>query len=109
MQQLKSLLMAFVIVLLCMPPSWAERKTHSPKVNRREHHQKNRIRQGVKSGELSKEEAQTLKQEQKNIHSKEKEYKSDGTLSKEERKELHKELNEASQNIYEEKHDAEKH
>ena len=87
---------------------FAERKKRSPGVNRREHRQKNRIKEGVKSGELSKDEAQTLRQEQKAIRQEEREMKSDGTFTKEERKELHKELNEASQNIYEEKHDAEK-
>lgn len=86
----------------------AEPGRRSPGVNRRERHQKKRINQGVRSGELTKQEAKELRQEQREIHQKEREMKSDGTLTKEERKELHEDLKESNQNIYEEKHDAEK-
>lgn len=86
----------------------AEPGRRSPGVNRRERHERKRIKQGVKSGELTKEEAKELRQEQREIHQKEREMKSDGTLTKDERKELHQDMNDASKNIYEEKHDSEK-
>ena len=82
--------------------------TDDPGVNKRQHRQKDRIKQGVRSGELTKEEAKSLRGEQKAIREKERAYKSDGNLTKDERKELHQELNESSQHIAEEKHDAEK-
>lgn len=88
-----------------------ERKEHvkksDPGVNARQEHQKDRIKQGIRSGQLTKEEAQQLKETQKEIRQEEKEYKSDGTLTKEERKDLHQDLNAASKEIYQEKHDAE--
>jgi polyhydroxyalkanoate synthesis regulator phasin len=102
----------FIVLLVAalVAPSFvfAKPAKRSPGVNARERHQKARIHEGVKSGELTNEEAKTLRQEQKSIHQEERAMKSDGKLTKEERKELHKDQNEASQNIYEEKHDAEK-
>jgi hypothetical protein len=86
----------------------AQHPTADPRVNRRQHVQRDRIRQGVRSGELNREEAATLRHEQRQIRREERAYKSDGVLTRAERKDLHQDLNAASQNIYEEKHDAEK-
>jgi polyhydroxyalkanoate synthesis regulator phasin len=80
----------------------------TPGVNAREHRQKARIREGVKSGELTKDEAKSLREEQRAIRKEEHEMKSDGVVTKEERKELHQDLNNANKNIYNEKHDTEK-
>jgi hypothetical protein len=82
--------------------------TRDPGVNHRQHRQHDRISQGVRSGELTREEAKTLATEQRAIRREERAYKSDGVLTRAERKDLHQDLNAASQNIYEEKHDAEK-
>lgn len=76
-----------------------------PGVNKRQDNQHDRIVQGVKSGELTKAEAQSLRTEEKAIRLEEKEYKSDGKLTKDERKDLHQDLNEASKDIYNQKHD----
>jgi polyhydroxyalkanoate synthesis regulator phasin len=109
MKKLFSLVILFVVGFVFVAPSLqAEPGTRSPGVNRRERKQKARIKQGVKSGELTKDEAKELRQDQREIRQKEREMKSDGTLTKDERKELHQDLKESSQNIYEEKHDAEK-
>ena len=90
------------------PAVFARDGTRDPGVNARQHHQHDRIQQGVRSGELSREEAQTLRGEQRDIRREERRDKADGVLTGRERRELHRELNEASQNIHEEKHDAEK-
>lgn len=78
-----------------------------PGVNHRQTHQRKRIHRGVHSGQLTKDEAKSLAQEQKAIRQEERAYKSDGALTKDERKDLHQDLNKASKNIYREKHDAE--
>jgi hypothetical protein len=78
-----------------------------PGVNARQHNQHDRIAQGVRSGSLTRDEAQGLRAEQRSIRQEERQYKSDGTLTREERKDLHQDLNVASQSIYNEKHDAE--
>ncbi|TKB78666.1 MAG: hypothetical protein E8D45_04095 [Nitrospira sp.] len=79
---------------------------NTPGVDRRQHRQKERIKQGVRSGELTRDEAKGLREEGKAIREKERAFKSDGVVTKEERKELHQDLNERSKNIAQEKHDA---
>jgi hypothetical protein len=84
------------------------RGTRDPGVNARQHHQVDRTKQGVRSGELTRNEAKGIREDRRDIRQKEREYKSDGTLTREERKDLHKDMNQASRDIYKEKHDAEK-
>lgn len=85
--------------------SLASAGTRDPGVNQRQHHQHARIAQGVKSGELTRLEARGLRAEQRAIRLEEREFKSDGVLTGAERRELHRDLNEASRDIYREKHD----
>ena len=100
------LMVVLVVLATFIAPVFAG--TDDPGVNRRQHRQKDRIKQGVRSGELTKEEAKSLRGEQKAIRQKEKAFKSDGQLTKDERKDLHQDLNQASKRIHEEKHDEEK-
>lgn len=86
----------------------AQAANRDPGVNRHQHRQEHRIKQGVRSGELTREETRALAQEQRAIRQEERAYKSDGKLTKEERKDLHQDLNQASRNIYQEKHDSDK-
>ncbi len=95
--------LAAILVMTFAAPVFADPK--SPGADRREHRQKQRIKQGVKSGELTKEETRSLKAEQRAIRAKEHRMKSDGSLTGEERKELHRDLNESSRNIFQDKHD----
>jgi hypothetical protein len=78
-----------------------------PGVNARQHNQHDRIVQGVRSGSLTKDEAKGLRDEKRSIRQEERQYKSDGALTRDERKDLHQDLNAASRNVYNEKHDAE--
>lgn len=87
---------------------YAEPGTNTPGVRARQHNQSHRINQGVNSGELTRGEAHDLREDKRDIRQQKRAAKSDGTVTGEERKDLHKSLNESSQNIYEEKHDAEK-
>ncbi|OGI42143.1 MAG: hypothetical protein A2V92_06890 [Candidatus Muproteobacteria bacterium RBG_16_65_31] len=87
-----------------MPPP----AVRDPGVNDRQTRQQERIGQGVRSGELTKEEAKDLAAEQRAIRKEERAYKSDGKLTGEERKDLHQDQNAASKDIYQGKHDAEK-
>ena len=79
--------------------------TRDPGVNQRQHHQRERIQQGVKSGELTRRETGKLAEEQRDIRQLERAYKSDGTLTGAERRDLHHEQNQASHDIYRQKHD----
>ena len=77
-------------------------------IDQRQHNQADRIRQGVRSGELTKSEARGLVKEKREIRQTERQYKSDGVLTRDERRDLRQEQNQASRHIYKEKHDGEK-
>ena len=83
-------------------------KAHTPRVTHREHAEKARIAQGVRSGELTPDETKALRTQQQTIRTEKKEAKSDGVVSPTERKELRQDVREASRNIYTEKHDGDK-
>ena len=83
-------------------------KQRDPGVNHRQHHQSARVRQGVRSGELTRTEVQGLNEQRREIRQQEREYKADGKLTRDERKDLHQDMNALSKDIYNEKHDAEK-
>jgi hypothetical protein len=76
-------------------------------VNARQHEQQRRIGEGVRSGELTKSEAKGLEKEERDIRVEERQFKSDGKLSAEERRKLQTDLNKTSHDIYNQKHDAE--
>lgn len=81
-------------------------RARDPGVNARQHHQAQRIGQGVRSGELTGREAAGLARDQQRIRQTERELKADGTLTAAERRDLHREQNQASEHIYDQKHDA---
>ena len=76
-----------------------------PSVDRREDRQHDRIAQGIRSGELTRNEAQRLMAEQRMIRQEERLYKSDGVVTPWERRDLQRDLDVASQHIYNETHD----
>ena len=97
MQGLKTKLLIATLVAL---PTVALAGTHL-----RQRDQQHRIAQGVRSGALTRDEAKSLRSEGRGIRQEERAYKSDGTLTAAERKDLHQDLRQASRNIYVEKHD----
>ena len=70
----------------------------------RAQNQHQRIRQGVKSGELTRPEAKNLREDQKDLHQDLKLAKSDGKVTRRERKIIRKEENKNSREIYRKKH-----
>ena len=94
-----------VVALSTMVISTAYAGTRDPGVNKRQHNQHARMHDGVKSGELTRSEAHALRAEQRATRTQEREFKSDGVLTRGERRELHRDLNESSRDIRREKHD----
>ncbi|MFC4309051.1 hypothetical protein ACFPN2_08165 [Steroidobacter flavus] len=86
--------------------SQAEAGVRDPGVNARQQNQRQRIQQGVRSGELTRRETGKLAREQRDVRQLERAYKSDGELTRAERVDLHQEQNQASRDIYQQKHDA---
>ncbi len=75
-------------------------------INRREHNQRQRIAQGVRSGELTWREAARLGREETRIHNEERRFRSnDGHLGPRERAKLERDLDRTSRDIYRQKHD----
>ncbi|HTO93623.1 MAG TPA: hypothetical protein VMM80_04605 [Bacteroidota bacterium] len=106
---IKSVLCAFVF--FCATTALAQDqnppqapKDRTPVVRERQANQKARIRQGVKSGELTKGEARKLHQEQKTIKAEKQMAKADGKVTHAERAKLRKDQNKASRDIYKLKH-----
>ncbi len=74
-------------------------------VNQRQRNQQKRIRQGVRSGELTRNEVRKLEKQQVWIHRHEVKAKSDGEFTNKERAKIHREQERASLHVYKEKHD----
>ena len=74
-------------------------------INRREYRDQQRIRQGIRSGELTRREAGRLEAEQARIRVNERYTRRDGYISPRERARLDRELDRASRDIYRQKHD----
>jgi hypothetical protein len=84
-------------------------QTGTPKVDARQENQKERIQDGVRSGEITKPEAKKLRAQQKHIRKTERAMKADGQMTKKERKVLDNKQDRASQNIKHENHDGHNH
>lgn len=75
-------------------------------VNQRQREQQQRIRQGVRSGELTRVEAARLQSEQARIRAAEaRARRSGGVFTTRERAHIQRELNQSSRNIYQQKRD----
>ena len=78
----------------------------TPRVDAREVKQDARIQQGVASGQLDAKETYRLEKEQAHINREQANAKTDGTVTKGERKHLNHLQNKASKVIHHQKHDA---
>ncbi len=87
--------------------NYDSRGSHS-NINQREAFQRNRIAQGVRSGELTRGEARALQFEQRRIENIEQNYRSDGRFTREERADIQRRLDRSAQHIYQETHDADR-
>lgn len=76
-------------------------------VDQRDLNQLHRINQGVRNGSLTPDEAKGLRQREDSMEAMEKQFEGDGKLSRDESKQLNQQLNDASRNIFAEKHDTE--
>jgi hypothetical protein len=82
------------------------RRYYQNGVNEREHNQQQRIRQGIRSGELTRVEAARLERQQARIRLDEaRARRSGGEFTPRERARIQRELNHSSRNIYRQKHD----
>jgi len=78
----------------------------TPRLNAREHNQRQRIAQGVRSGELTRPEAHRLVHGEIGLHRAEHCAKADGVVTRAERFRLERHADRMSGRIYRQKHDA---
>jgi len=95
-------------LLAATVPAVATAGTRDPGVNARPHKQQQRIQQGWRQGDLTRHEGRRLQHEARDIRMKERAYKSDGELTRGERRDLHRDLNHLSRDIHRERHDAQR-
>ena len=82
MKKFFAVMLALAGVLAVVNASYADtRHARDPGVNARQHNQRDRIQQGVRSGELTRRETGKLVHEQREVRQLEREYKSDGALT----------------------------
>ncbi len=93
-----------LLILGLAAPLFAGDRT--PNLNQREHNQRQRITQGVRSGELTRPETRRLARGEIKLHRNEAIAKSDGVVTARERARLQAEANNMSARIYRQKHDA---
>ncbi len=79
-------------------------QTVTPKINQTQKQQQARIKQGVKTGELTPLETKKLEKQQLNIRHAKKVAKSDGVVTKRERRHILNAQKRANKNIYKKKH-----
>ncbi len=91
-------------ILLASLAALSSAQDKTPGVDKRERIQQHRIRQGVKSGELTRGETRRLERQEGKIKADELAAKSDGKVTPGERRKLHRELNRESRRIYRSKH-----
>ena len=77
----------------------------TPRLDAREHNQRDRIAQGVRSGELTRPETRRLVAGERRLHRHERYAKADGIVTPGERARLQRNANRMSQRIYRQKHD----
>jgi hypothetical protein len=98
MKRLVSMLLSGALVLGLSAVSFAG-------INGRQHREHQRIRQGIRSGELTRFEARRLGAQQARIRAYERYARRDGEISRRERAHLDRGMDRASRNIYRQKHD----
>jgi len=74
-------------------------------IDRMQSRQQAQIRQGIRNGSLTPHEARRLATEQRQIAGLERRYRADGVLTRDERRDLRGELQDANRHIYNQSHD----
>lgn len=101
-----SALGALALVFMLSADSAAQQSPRRGSINSRQQNQRQRIRQGVRSGELTARETGRLVAEQVHINRMEDRFRTSGDgLSNRERVRLQRELNQSSRHIRRQKHD----
>lgn len=98
---MKTLLMSAALLLML-----GAAQAQTPAINHTQRNERARIRQGVRSGELTRPEAARVAAQQANITQEKRAAKADGVVTPAERQDIRQDQRRASRTIYRQKHDA---
>ena len=101
----KTLFSAFAALALLTINFAASAQTATPGITARQRNEQARIRQGVRSGELTRAEAARLKGREADIRQDKRAAKADGVVTRDERQDIRKDERQTSRAIYRQKHD----
>lgn len=104
---MKKRVLIILIIGLSVSGIFAQ-STKTPKINKKQKAQVEKIKQGIKSGELTRLEAKKLMKQKAKLQRKKKIAKADGVVTPKERKQLRKEIRKQDAKIYKQKHDKQK-
>lgn len=98
-----------VLIAAAFPVASYAAGTRDPGVNQRQNNQQQRMQQGARTGDLTRNESRNLQGQARNVRQEERVYKSDGNFSRAERADVHRDLNHLNRDIYSERHDGQQH
>jgi Spy/CpxP family protein refolding chaperone len=96
---MKKLLLLSAIVMVFSMASTSFGQGHNNRNERR------RIERGVRSGQLTRDEARDLRERQQQIRQERRVYRSDGNISRDERRDLRNDRRDLGRQIHSERHD----
>lgn len=98
-------IMVLVSLFMIITAGILRAQDNTPVVDKRQHRQQARIKQGVASGEVTRPEAARLKAEQRSVRRSERRAKADGQVTGRERAKLNRKQNRVSRDVRRQKHD----
>ena len=107
MKKLVSMLMVLGLCAMASAAAFAQDGNpynNTPRINQRQREQQRRIRQGVRSGELTRGETKSIEKQERDIQQDKRDAKADGVVTTQERREILHDQNQASRRIYRLKH-----
>src|SRR6185436_14766391 len=81
------------------------RGTNTPAIDKHQEGQRDRVKQGVASGQLTHKEAHRLRSKEADVRQEKRAAKADGSVSAEERASIRKKQDKVGKDIYNQKHD----
>lgn len=102
---MSAIVVALLAGALAAPAAAAER---GPGIHARQHFQRHRIEQGVRTGDLTRTEARGLRQEARAIRFEERAFRADGRFTAPERAHVQRDLDRLSHRIDRERHDGDR-
>lgn len=100
MKKATTILMTLGILFGLTATSFAHGNNKVPAARKRQANQQQRIHQGVRSGELTKNETRILREDQRDISREIRSSRADGEVTRIERRDIQQEQNQASRRIH---------